>query len=192
MDEHVHHADVEKRFLERYVDGSSGSTAALAPHGGTVEPHTDDQALAYAGRVDCPAWLCQGYVRDGGAFGEWHVTSTEIDPTDYEYLARLYPDGVEVAVSFHGFRGDGILVGGGIERRHKRELASRLRASIDSSVEVVSPGNPYAGTDSANVVNRVSRRGGIQLEEGVRVRSELGATVVDVVASFVIELVDRP
>jgi phage replication-related protein YjqB (UPF0714/DUF867 family) len=39
-----------------------------------------------------------------------------------------------------------------------------------------------AGTDPANVVNRFSERGGLQLEQSVDVRREAGADVVRTVA----------
>jgi hypothetical protein len=78
-------AKTRTALIERVLGDASagGGVAVLAPHGGMIEAGTDRQAervhaaLVAAGR-SAGGWLCQGWMRAGGAKRCWHVTSAEI------------------------------------------------------------------------------------------------------------------
>src|ERR1700754_121868 len=62
-------------FVERLQDHCAHSgLIVIAPHGGDIEKHTDEQAQHVASRLPDKAvsvWLCKGY-HPGGAFDAWH------------------------------------------------------------------------------------------------------------------------
>jgi phage replication-related protein YjqB (UPF0714/DUF867 family) len=178
---HRHVDTAEATFEEEYVHGENADLAALAPHGGHVEPHTDEQARLFGGLTRCRVWLCVGHVDGGGTYDRFHRTSTAIDPADYRYLSRLADPRPRTAVAFHGHADAGVAVGGAAEEAVKRRAAGALGDRLDVPVRVTSSG-ANAGTDPANVVNRFSERGGLQLEQSVDVRREAGADVVRTVA----------
>jgi len=162
-----------------------GDLLAVAPHGGFIEPRTDDQA-ARAGALGATAWHCRGaWPGDGrgerggtgetplgGAFARWHVTSTDLHPGSFPGLARVAERGpYAAAVSFHGWRHDGVGVGGGAPRALHDRVIEALRGALPAEVPVRScAGGPYAGSDPANVVNRFARDRGVQIESSARVR----------------------
>lgn len=163
----------------RVRDG--GPVAALAPHGGHVEPGTDQQARRLADR-GATAWWCAGFWPGGGAFERWHVTSNDLSPVSFPGLDRLMAAAVDRAVSFHGWSRSGVGVGGGASRAVRAAVADALDAAIPAPVELV-PAGRYRGDAPANVVNRVGDRGGVQLEQGIDVRADHWAAVADAVGS---------
>lgn len=175
-------------------DGDNERVLVCAPHGGEIEPHTDEQARMVAQRLGSRAscWVCRGSTGgDVGAFDRWHVTSTAIEPADFPLLAEIAHRGFDRVVSFHGLDArNGVLVGGLAPRAEKRRLETALDDRLPVTVRAVSAGHT-AGVSRDNLVNWLSgRRGGIQLEQGRETRDEhwpaVAATVATVVGS------DRP
>ena len=76
-------ARAEGELIERLSDdGGQSQLIAIAPHGGDIEPHTDDQAERVATRLAAryvSSWRCKGWKPGGGAFARWHVTSADLD-----------------------------------------------------------------------------------------------------------------
>ena len=69
----------------------AGELVVLAPHGGDIEPHTDDQAELVAAATGCSSWRCKGWRPGGGAHERWHITSTDIDPGSFPLLEPSRP-----------------------------------------------------------------------------------------------------
>jgi phage replication-related protein YjqB (UPF0714/DUF867 family) len=172
-----------KKLLEQLDDDSHPrGLIVIAPHGGDIEPHTDDQAehvrdlLTDLG-VTC--WRCKGWKRGGGAVARWHITSTDISTLSFPRLATVAARGFQHAVSFHGFRDDerpDILVGGAAPDSLKRVIRAVIVfavAGTDLGVEIAGVGDPLGGAEEANIVNRLTadKHSGIQIEQQPRARS---------------------
>ena len=60
-------AKAQSEFIERRCDdGTSDGLIVVAPHGGAIEPHTDEQAIAVCDQLvaagkGVSAWWCQGW-----------------------------------------------------------------------------------------------------------------------------------
>jgi phage replication-related protein YjqB (UPF0714/DUF867 family) len=159
-------------------DGQPDGLIVLAPHGGDIEPFTDDQAehvrslLADVG-VSC--WRCKGWKPDGGAVARWHITSTDISSVSFPRLATVDGRGFRHAVSFHGFTTEDadrpdVLVGGAAPDPLKRVVRAVIAAALAGTelrVGIAGPGDPLGGDEERNLVNRLTadRRHGIQIEQ---------------------------
>ena len=178
-------------LVERLRDnGSHTGLIVLAPHGGEIEPHTDDQAervrscLASKG---VSVWLCKGYKDDGDASETWHITSEDLSAKSFPALGKVIGRRFEYAVSFHGFKRDEILVGGAAPDSLKGEIAEAIeRAVADPTIKVrvAQQGDPFGGASPANIVNRITanRRNGIQVEQSIAARKQYGQDIADAVA----------
>ena len=76
-------------------DGKQAYFIAIAPHGGEIERHTDEQAEQAvreltAACFPASSWLCKGDGdKDKGAFDRWHITSEDIQPACFPLLEPL-------------------------------------------------------------------------------------------------------
>jgi phage replication-related protein YjqB (UPF0714/DUF867 family) len=178
-------------LVERLLDdGAQAHLIAIAPHGGDIEEHTDDQAERVAERLGpdlASAWRCKGWRPGGGAFDRWHITSTDIDPASFPLLASVISRRFTRAVAFHGFDDEpGVLIGGTAPDDVKQGLALAIRRVLpeDLGVRVASPSERYAGDDPDNIVNRLGPCGGIQIEQGPSPRDDHACDIADAVADF--------
>ena len=200
------------RLTEELRGRAATGVAIMAPHGGRIEPGTDDQARAVyellaKQRKPARAWIVQGF-NPAGAHACWHITASEISERSFPRLATLFGRGASRgrfahAVAFHGQNdSDAIMVGGGLPQdpRHtalKTTLSDQLREALRAVTEhppavVVTRSGPLAGIEQANIVNRVTVHGnGIQLEQPASVREDEGqrAAVARAVAAFYVDLV---
>ena len=176
-------------LVERLADdGSQTHLIAIAPHGGDIERHTDEQAERVVERLGphlASAWRAKGWRPDGGAFERWHITSTDLNPVGFPLLGSVMSRHFANAVAFHGFNDEpGVLIGG----TAPSELKERLREAIDRvlpatlAVRVARSDERYGGDDPRNLVNRLSPCGGIQIEQGPRPRERYGTDIANAVA----------
>jgi phage replication-related protein YjqB (UPF0714/DUF867 family) len=184
-------AEETDEFVERLSDdGSQSGLLVLAPHGGDIEPHTDEQATRVALRVDrATVWLCKGFSQGPGTATRFHITSDEIREECFPLLGSVASRGFRYAVSFHGFvqPAPTILVGGAGPAWLRLWVAAAVRRTIGESgitVRVGRKGEPFNGDDPANIVNRLTLggRGGVQLEQTKEARSDHGLAIADAVA----------
>src|SRR5262249_6708029 len=101
--------EVARFFKLAHDDGKQSYFIAIAPHGGEIERHTDEQAVE-AVRQLCAAglpgssWLCKGYGDPAkGAFDRWHITSTDLNPACFPLLQALMSRRFCCGIAFHGF-----------------------------------------------------------------------------------------
>ena len=165
-----------EKLLELFDAGDRPGLIVIAPHGGEIEPFTDDQA-AHVRDLLCDlgvsCWRCQGFKPGGGASDRWHITSTDISFASFPLLATAAARRFDHAVSFHGFLEEGrpdILVGGGAPDPLKRVIRAVVAYAVGGtglSVEIAAPDDPLGGADDANVVNRLTtnQHNGIQIEQ---------------------------
>jgi phage replication-related protein YjqB (UPF0714/DUF867 family) len=200
------------RLTEQVLGGAATGLAILAPHGGRIEPGTDEQAqlvfreLAQTG-TPVRAWIARGFNPTTGAHRCWHITASEISERSFPRLAVLFDletgrGAFAHAVAFHGQNDtEAIVVGGGLPRNTehtalKTTLSSRIRDALRAVMDdpppvVIKRSGPLAGAERANIVNRVTAAGnGIQLEQPATVRTvpEQRDAIAGAVAALYLEL----
>lgn len=190
-------------FVERLRDdGSHRGLIVIAPHGGDIERHTDAQARQVADRLADHAvssWSCLGFDQEpGDAYRRFHITSNDLHAASFPELGAVIGRGFRYAVAFHGFRGEGVLVGGAAPFRLRAAIAAALEEVLDGTgqpVRIAGPDDVLGGSNPSNVVNRLTANGrsGVQLEQGMRAREQFGEAIADAVARvFAIRLTRPP
>ena len=158
-------------FLDE-TDSVHTGLVATAPHGGVIESYTDEQAERVYSQLsgaskDVSAWRCKGF-------------QSAIPLLDF-----IGDRGFEYAVSFHGYSGSDILVGGAAPSALKESVADAIQEAVGEAytVQVVSSGE-YAGTSAANFVNWLTDGGdgGVQIEQPYGARSGYWQDIADAVA----------
>ncbi|MBV6757038.1 poly-gamma-glutamate hydrolase family protein [Rhodococcus opacus] len=191
-------AEVEGEFIERLEDdGHHHRLVILAPHGGAIESHTDRQAeqvFAALGSRDSTLWTCKGWRPAGNAYRAWHISSGDLSVRSFPLLRSLGARRFQWAVSFHGYRGHDVLIGGRAPARLKSEVRNAVAKALDGTVvrvRVAEPGERYSGESASNLVNRltVDGAGGIQIEQPRPARTLYGeaiaAAVTEVCESWI-------
>lgn len=170
--------------LVEQLDGDGRQLAILAPHGGHIEPHTDDQAesLATATGSEYTLWRAKGYRPEGGAFLRWHVPSTQISGTSFPALGSVLDGSFEHAVSFHGICTNRIQIGGAAPDGVKRTLRDAIEERLPNRAPPVTVASGrYESTAPSVLVNRLSDNG-IWLGQPQEVRARHRDAVVNAVA----------
>ena len=184
-------AEAYSEFVERLIDnGRHRGLIAIAPHGGDIERHTDEQADRVGKQLVCncvSVWLCKGFKKGGGAFDRWHITSTDISEESFPKLKTVIGRRFEYAVAFHGWSENSICIGGSAPSALKREIKTAVERAISGSGIVVATSDEgkcpgaFNGDDPKNIVNRLGAIG-IQLEQSVDARARYGVQIADAVA----------
>jgi phage replication-related protein YjqB (UPF0714/DUF867 family) len=196
------------------------TVAYAAPHGGEVEPGTDEQlaALNIASADTRNAyWGVIGDMEPNGASDHWHITSSEVSEFSFEGLQNLAAHSYTYAVSFHGFSNSAIsehvLVGGDETLEFRQSVASILEHEVRArhngffldalaidmrdcdlnSSHASCKYKKYAGRDDDNFVNELTASGrGLQLEQTSTARNTYGGTLARGVKSVFDCLLDTP
>ena len=193
-------AETHSEFVERLDDDRcQRALVAIAPHGGAIERHTDDQAERVAsllGGERASAWRCKGFRAGGGAFERWHITSSDISGESFPLLRTILTRGFTHAVAFHGFSQPDVLVGGAAPLPLKREIAAAIERVLAGSgipVRIADSSEHYDGDSPANIVNRLSACGanGVQIEQSLEARNLHWQSIADAVARVYSEKVER-
>ena len=188
-------AETNNEFIERLEDnGTHTRLAVIAPHGGDIEPHTDQQAERVASRLAAKAislWRCKGFKGED-AFARWHITSTDIHEASFPLLNSVISRGFSYAVAFHGFDDPeipfDILIGGAAPVYLKQDIETAIKGAIagsDLTVHIASPDEKFGGDSLKNIVNRLTAGGanGIQIEQSPRARTNHWQDIADAVAN---------
>ncbi len=176
-------AKVYSEFVEHLADDDYNSKlVVIAPHGGDIEEHTDEQARYVAQQLpsNCVSvWMCKGFKKGGGAFDRWHITSTDISEESFPKLKAVFGRGFEYAVAFHGFEDPNdkksICIGGRtVDVNLKKEIKEQIEAAVRRfEIDVYMDGacpKDIKGNDQNNIVNRLSKNG-LQIEQSEKVRT---------------------
>jgi len=188
-------AKAYSEYIEHLADDDYNSQlVVIAPHGGDIEEHTDDQAQYVAKQLPSKCvsvWMCKGFKKGGGAFDRWHITSTDISEESFPKLKTIYGRHFEYAISFHGWNGDSICIGGSEpdpnpddldcmkeEISLKEEIKCAIDKAVSGSIKVVLGGisdngcpQNFNGNNPKNIVNRLGTIG-VQIEQSKKARSE--------------------
>jgi len=186
-------AEAQGEFVERLDDnGWHTDLIAIAPHGGDIEPFTDQQAERVASRLagkGVSSWRCKGWHPKGAA-KHWHITSTDIHEASFPLLNSVISRGFRYAVAFHGFDDPNIphdiLVGGLAPDALKENVKEAIEGVVgsDFTVHVTQPGEQFGGDDKRNIVNRLTAGGanGVQIEQKKGPREKYAQPIADAVA----------
>jgi phage replication-related protein YjqB (UPF0714/DUF867 family) len=195
-------AKVYSEFIEELTDdGYNRELVIIAPHGGDIEEHTDEQAEEVAKQLlpskGVSVWMCKGFNKkeDGGAFARWHITSTDISEESFPKLKTISGRQFKYAIALHGWNGEknSICIGGTIPYNLKLEIKRAIADAISGSGIVVAIGGDYSddkrcpenfnGNNSDNIVNRLSPNGGVQIEQSKKAREKYGADIAKAIAN---------
>jgi len=187
-------AEANSEFVERLTDnGRHRGLIVIAPHGGDIERHTDEQADRVVKQLASKcvsAWVCKGFKRGGGAFDRWHITSTDISEESFPKLKTVIGRQFEYAVAFHGWSEDSICIGGSAPPALKLEIKRAVERAISGSGIVVATSDEgtcpgaFNGDDPENIVNCLGAIG-IQLEQSKEARARYGIQIADAVACVI-------
>jgi phage replication-related protein YjqB (UPF0714/DUF867 family) len=189
--------------------GEGSGLAILAPHGGDIESHTDEQAVhvytaLLAAQKPVRQWVCRGWKKGGGAHTAWHITSTELSTASFPRLAELFATDVnkrfDHAVAFHGWGRPGIGVGGGANVSFRQQMVDAIARVLPQGADVrraeewgedaTAKADALSGQDLRNIVNRITRAGnGVQIEQSQELRDlhhqKIAAAVAGVYHSLI-------
>ena len=161
----------------------------IAPHGGAIERHTDEQAERVGALLGCDrasVWRCKGFKLGGGAFERWHITSTDINERSFPLLKKISSRGFACAIAFHGFSEADVLIGGGAPLTLKGEIAKAVERALGGSgirVRIATASENYDGDSPDNIVNRLGAGGnGVQIEQSIEAREGYWQPIAHAVA----------
>ena len=185
-------AERDGEFVERLDDdGTHTGLIAIAPHGGDIEPYTDQQAERVRSQLagkGVSSWRCKGW-HPKGALDHWHITSTDIHEASFPLLNSVISRGFSHAVAFHGFDDDDIrydILVGGLAETLKEEVKEAIEGVVGSDfrVHIATPDEQFGGDDKRNIVNRLTAggRNGIQIEQKKGPREKYALPLADAVA----------
>jgi phage replication-related protein YjqB (UPF0714/DUF867 family) len=200
------------RLTEDVLGESDTGVAVLAPHGGRIEPRTDDQAkkvfeLLTEQHRPVRAWIAKGFNPTTGAHACWHITASEISERSFPGLGSLFDPATQrgrfaQAIAFHGQNDtEAVVVGGGLpdsapHTKLKTRLAAKIHTALSAVTDdpppvVVRRSGPLGGAQQSNIVNRVTAAGnGMQLEQPASVRTDKAQrdAIAEAVAAFYADL----
>jgi phage replication-related protein YjqB (UPF0714/DUF867 family) len=173
----------EVRFFEVAEDnGKQTYLIAIAPHGGAIEEHTDEEAEQVRRELvsqgyPASTWTCKGYGDDlKGASDRWHITSGDLHPASFPQLQRLITRKFCYGVAFHGFskrpsEAD-VYIGGGAAQSLKRAIKKVLEAlSLPMKIQIATTTDDpkFQGSSPDNIINRLAAQG-VHIEQSAQAR----------------------
>lgn len=149
------------------IRGGDDRWLIIAPHGGTIEPNSDDVALAIADS-DLAYYVFRSHVRK--AVANLHITSSNFDDEEALDLLGL----CDFAVAIHGAadteNADMMTHMGGLND-HLRDAIANALNKAGFPTQIAAGG--IAGRDPQNICNRCRTGLGVQLELSRHLRSVL-------------------
>nr|AYM54438.1 hypothetical protein [Phaselicystis flava] len=194
-------ADDDQEFFDAVKETSNTQTevVVIAPHGGDMEPGTDEQANTHfynqlpSDKVT--SWQANGYndtvqnVDVINASHHWHITATHItSATGFQHLAGVIGRDFKYPVAFHGyastrpngviFHPNEVLVGGRESPLFRQEIAEMITLATRNPITRVAAitGNwqtldDLDGDEEENIVNELGTTNkGLQLEQSTEAR----------------------
>ena len=191
-------AETYSEFVEHLIDdGYNSKLIVIAPHGGNIEIHTDEQAERLCEQLPdryVSAWICKGFKQGGGAYDRWHITSTDINEESFPKLKSIIGRRFEYSIAFHGWDEDSICIGGSMSQDLKQKIkeavvnaVSGSEIYVETDYEKNCPG-AFNGDDEKNIVNRLSTKG-LQIEQSRKARTRYGIQIADAVADVIVPII---
>ncbi len=186
-----------KRVLKdpavREVFLPGNSVGIFAPHGGGIEPGTEEIARAVAQATGATLYVLSAKRPTNN--GALHVTSTEMIAGISQKLDQAVAAS-KVAISIHGHGrtvGGGVVYVSGLADDAVQLVAGALKHALKGAYEVVDDADSIpddlAGLHKDNLVNRVPRKG-VQLELPRALREEARQGIRGAAAQLVTALIE--
>jgi phage replication-related protein YjqB (UPF0714/DUF867 family) len=169
-------------FEEAEDDGEQIYFIAIAPHGGEIEPHTDEEVVHLRTELvskgyPASSWICKGFGDSRQrAFDRWHITSTDIHPASFPVLRTIITRRFCHGVAFHGFAkraGEADLyIGGEASELLKGTIKDTLDAlylPLQVKIATKTDKAKFQGFRPANLINRLAVQG-IHIEQSREAR----------------------
>src|SRR6266404_4238203 len=163
-------------------DGKQSYFIAIAPHGGMIEKHTDDEVVEVVRQLStagfpASSWLCKGYGDTAkGASDRWHITSADLNPVCFPLLQPLVSRRFCYGIAFHGFHRKeteaDVYVGGRASRSLKEAIECALNdldLPIKVKISTAHDSPKFRGFNVENITNRVAKQR-IHLEQSAQAR----------------------
>ncbi|KAB1190737.1 MULTISPECIES: poly-gamma-glutamate hydrolase family protein [Haloferax] len=152
-----------------------------APHGGVIEKGTSKQAEVFIDKSGFDTWITYGF---GSAFPRWHISTNDIDPRSFPELSAVQQQDYRYVVSLHGHIYNSISVGGLADDHIKRQVKTAIEEcvsehNLDTEVELYQETDSLNGMSQENLVNWLSRNGGIHIEQPKWIRAEFPEVVTN-------------
>jgi phage replication-related protein YjqB (UPF0714/DUF867 family) len=171
------------RFFELSEDnGRQVYLLLIAPHGGAIEEHTDEEAEQVRRELisqgyPASTWTCKGYGDElKGASDRWHITSGDLHPACFPQLQRLIMRKFCYGVAFHGFSkrtGEAdVYIGGRASQSLKRAIMHALEAlnlPINVKIATTTDDPKFQGFSPENIINRLAAQG-VHIEQSAQAR----------------------
>ncbi len=189
VDQSPDEAEENGELIEQATEGTS-DLLVIAPHGGQIEPHTDDQAAVLSNEFDeTPAtWRCMGWRPGGGAFRRWHVPSDELQVDSFSELPGLVDGSPERAVSFHGNCPNGVRIGGGADESVRTSVRDSIDDVLPNDESVQLADGRFRNADSSVLVNQVTDDGnGVWVGQSLPVREDHWENIAIAVGSVLLD-----
>ena len=185
------------RFFEDAEDDRMQTYCiAIAPHGGKIEEHTDDEVehlrreLASNG-YPVTTWICKGFG-DGpgpkGASSRFHITSSDLNPESFPLLKGIATRKFFYGVAFHGFSKKpdeaDLYIGGKASGRLKGEILRNLKeANLPLKIKIATKNDDqkFQGCRPENLINRLAAQG-IHIEQSAEAR-EFSNKIAEAIAA---------
>jgi phage replication-related protein YjqB (UPF0714/DUF867 family) len=179
----LHGKPIGVRFFEvAEDDGKQAYLIAIAPHGGEIEKHTDEEVECLREELvskgyPASAWVCKGYGdKLKGASDRWHITSTDLHPASFPLLQALITRKFRYGVAFHGFAkqpcDSDVYIGGRAAEYLKKAIKNALEAlSLPIKIKIATAADDpkFQGCSPDNIINRLAAQG-IHIEQSARAR----------------------
>jgi len=157
--------EVEGRDYRIRIELRDPRILIMAPHGGKIEPTTDQIAEAIAG-TSYSLYSFEGLKTDGNSV--LHIESHLFDePRALEVVKKA-----EIVITVHGQidQKEEFVMVGGLQKRLRSEIIRQLEAS---NFQTKPPTEGLLGTDPQNICNRGRLKQGVQLEVSRKIRDSL-------------------
>ncbi|WP_168170942.1 poly-gamma-glutamate hydrolase family protein [Natronorubrum daqingense] len=180
----VEEAKEQDEYVE-VVNATGANAIVLSPHGGDVQPHTDEQAETVVDDLDGEVahWGTRGYRDGGGAFVRWYVPSYNMAEASYPGLAEVSEDEYEYAIAFHGTCDPVIQVGGQAPESFRIEIRDAINEVLeDAEYEAVLGTGEYRVDGDQTLANRLATRCGIWIGQDEESRERYGTEIAQAVA----------
>ncbi|GAB7019195.1 poly-gamma-glutamate hydrolase family protein [Halostagnicola bangensis] len=125
----------ERGELIEQLDENGTDTIFIAPHGGGVQPKTDEQAEHAAELGNATCWRTKGWGPNSGAFQRWYVPTTELSPESYPELETIADADFDVAVDFGGVCEQGVVVAGNATASLLEDVRDSINDALPSCAE---------------------------------------------------------
>jgi len=179
------------RFAETqyYENLNQTQLILLAPHGGQVEPNTEQIIQLINQKVALPTglWYTTGIVNGSlnKAFKKWHTTNKTHSVTDFSLYNTFLESTYDLAISFHVMSKEGIIIGGRSDNSVKQSLQTHLQ-NVYNSQQVIfgTPQSTLSGLNPTNFVNTIPSTQSIHIELSRRISMENPWKIAEAVTNW--------